>query len=331
MNINTLDLNLFLVFQAIHETRSVTLAGERLSMTQSAVSNALKRMRERFDDPLFVRTVDGMVPTPMGELLIGPVAAGLSQLTQAVEHSRHFDPAESNRLFRIAINDIGQLVIMPRLLDAARQQAPGIRFETVDAALTDARQRMLHGQIDLAIGSWEPMGPTFYQQRVFEEGFVVLMQRDHPLAQTEMTIDDYLDADHLAYSPNGATDLELQNTLQRAGVVQPRKVVLTAAHSLGLSSIVASSRLLLTAPSRLAHAMASSRHDLAVQPTPFEVTPFPIRQQWHERYHRDSGNRWLRELVFSLLHQPSTRKGVSSAPHAAVKLPVGELNLLPVH
>jgi len=314
MNINSIDLNLFLVFQAIYATRSVTLAGDRLGMTQSAVSNALKRMRERFNDALFVRTADGMVPTPVAERLIAPIEEGIACLVQAVDQGRTFEPETSSRIFRIAVNDIGQLVMMPELLSVARSVAPGIRFETVDVSMADARQRMLHGQIDIALGSWESMGPSFYQQRLFDETFVVLMSKASPLgARERIELDDYLAAEHIAYRPQGTTDSQLQQTLDRAGALDRRRVVLTAAHSLGLTSIVATSGLLLTAPARLAKAMVATRADLRSVDAPFEVRPFEIRQQWHERFHQDSGNRWLRELIFGLFHERSSR---DSAPPA---------------
>lgn len=308
MNINSIDLNLFLVFQAIYATRSVTLAGDRLGMTQSAVSNALKRMRERFNDALFVRSADGMVPTPVAERLIAPIEEGIACLVQAVDQGRTFEPETSSRTFRIAVNDIGQLVMMPELLSVARGIAPGVRFETVDVSMAEARQRMLHGQIDIALGSWKLMGPAFYQQRLFDETFVVLMSTTSPFGTRErIELDDYLAAEHIAYRPHGTTDSQLQQTLDRAGALDRRRVVLTAAHSLGLSSIVAASGLLLTAPARLAKAMVASRTDLHTADTPFEVMPFEIRQQWHERFHQDSGNRWLRELIFGLFHERSRR------------------------
>ncbi|WPH24438.1 LysR family transcriptional regulator [Variovorax paradoxus] len=314
MNINSIDLNLFLVFQAIYATRSVTLAGDRLGMTQSAVSNALKRMRERFNDALFVRSADGMVPTPVAERLIAPIEEGIACLVQAVDQGRTFEPETSSRIFRIAVNDIGQLVMVPELLSVARSIAPGVRFETVDVSVAEARQRMLHGQIDVALGSWEAMGPSFYQQRLFDETFVVLMAKASPLGTRErIELDDYLAAEHIAYRPQGTTDLQLQQTLERAGALDRRRVVLTAAHSLGLTSIVATSGLLLTAPARLAKAMVASRADLHSVEAPFEVRPFEIRQQWHERFHQDSGNRWLRELIFGLFHERSSREPAPQA------------------
>ncbi|MDP9964756.1 DNA-binding transcriptional LysR family regulator [Variovorax paradoxus] len=314
MNINSIDLNLFLVFQAIYATRSVTLAGDRLGMTQSAVSNALKRMRERFNDALFVRSADGMVPTPVAERLIAPIEEGIACLVQAVDQGRTFEPETSSRTFRIAVNDIGQLVMVPELLSVARGIAPGVRFETVDVSVAEARQRMLHGQIDVALGSWEAMGPSFYQQRLFDETFVVLISKASPLGTRErIELDDYLAAEHIAYRPQGTTDSQLQQTLERAGALDRRRVVLTAAHSLGLTSIVATSGLLLTAPARLAKAMVASRADLHSVEAPFEVRPFEIRQQWHERFHQDSGNRWLRELIFGLFHERSVREPAAQA------------------
>src|SRR5690606_34936919 len=109
VNINTVDLNLFLIFRAVYLTRNVTKAGECVNMTQSAVSNALKRMRERFDDPLFIRTATGVSPTPLADALIGAVEEGLRKLSAAIDKAKGFDSETSERLFRIAMNDIGQM------------------------------------------------------------------------------------------------------------------------------------------------------------------------------------------------------------------------------
>jgi DNA-binding transcriptional LysR family regulator len=298
MNINTVDLNLFLVFQAIYNTRSVTGAGERLGMTQSAVSNALKRLRERFNDPLFVRTPDGMAPTPVAARLIEPIVEGLAKLMQAIDQTRHFVPGTSSQLFRIAINDIGQLVLMPRLLAAALLLAPRVRFETVEVSPANCRQLLVDGRVDLAIGSWQPLGGGIYQQRLFEETYVALIASNHALKAETLTLGEYLAVEHIVYRPSGASYDALQDTLADLNVLNQRKVVLTAAHSLGLSTMVAASSLLLCVPQRLAEAMAANRPDLRIAKLPFDVSPFPIKQQWHERLHTDAGHQWLRRLVF---------------------------------
>lgn len=312
MKLNCLDLNLFLVFQAVYATRSVTLAGDRLALTQSAVSAALKRMRDRFKDPLFVRTADGMLPTALADRLIGPIQEDLVRLQQAAEQGSGFDAQSSDRTFRIAINEIGQMVVMPRLLAEARRLAPGVAFETIDARVPDVRMRMQEGEIDLAMGSWELIGPTFYQQRLFEESFVVLMSRgSHAAQQGALDLDAYLAAEHIAYRPNGTTDLVLQQALETAGILSRRRVVFCAAHSSGLGQMAANSDLLLTLPGRLAERLVSQQALLMMRPVPFAVTPFEIRQQWHARLHQDGGNRWLRQLIFQLFHTPSAHARAS--------------------
>lgn len=308
MNINTVDLNLFLVFKAIYRSGSVTQAGDQVCMTQSAVSNALKRLRERFDDPLFVRTPKGMVPTPMADQLIGLVEEGLAKFNQALDQVRRYDPATSDRLFKIAINDIGQLVIMPLLLSSARAVAPAIRFETVGASAEEARQMMVDGQIDIAIGSWKPMGNSFHELRLFNDKFVALMNANHEIQSEQLCFDEYFSAEHLAYRPSGASDAALQATLVEADMLVRRKVVLTAAHTLGLSSILASSSLVLTVPLRLGQALMASRDDLRIAQLPFTVRPFSIRQQWHDRTHADAGHIWLRRLCLELFHDKSDHK-----------------------
>lgn len=304
MNINTIDLNLFLVFRAIYASRSVTAAGDRLCMTQSAVSNALKRLRDRFNDPLFVRTPSGMMPTPMAEQLIGLIDSGIESFTQAIDRARSFDPSTSDRLFRIAINDIGQLVTMPRLLHAASAAAPLIRLETVSASNgQEARRLLLEGEIDVALGSWEPMGTGFHQTRLFDESFSVLLSQRHPIRSQTLSFDEYLGADHVSYRPSGHTEGALYSALTREGIQARRRVVLTVAHALGLASIVAQSNLLLTLPTRLAHALAERGADLRVSELPFPVEPFPIRLQWHDRFDADEGHRWFRGALFDPLRQ----------------------------
>jgi len=301
VNINTVDLNLFLVFRAIYVSRSVTAAGDKLCMTQSAVSNALKRLRDRFNDPLFVRTPSGMVPTPMAEQLIGLIEAGVGSFTQAIDRARKFDPATADRLFRVVINDIGQFVTLPGLLMAARGGAPGVRLETVSASSAEARQMLIEGEIDLALGSWDPMGTGFHHTRLFEETFCVLLSRQHPIQTERISFEDYLAAEHIAYRPSGRSDGALHASLEREGIQTRRRVVLTAAHALGLEAIVAQSRLLLTLPNRLARAMAERGADLRVAELPFDVEPFPIWLQWHDRNDADDGHIWMRTLLVDVL------------------------------
>lgn len=298
MNINSVDLNLLVVFQSIYVTRSVTAAGDRTCMTQSAVSAALKRLRETFGDPLFVRVTDRMAPTALADRLIGPVNDALESFSLAIDHGRSFDIATSERTFHLAMNEIAQLVLLPRLVEAAGKAAPLVRFETVEASLGEARQRMASGQVDLTIGSWEgaTLGPSLHQQRLFDETYVAVLRRDHPAA-AGLTLDSYMAADHIAYLPSGATEALLQLSADGIDVLQRRRVVLAVAHVLGMAELVASSDKIITLPGRLARAMLKVDPSLCVAALPCSVNVFHIHQQWHERSHLDSGHRWLRELI----------------------------------
>lgn len=298
MNINTIDLNLFLVFRAIYATRSVTAAGDRLSMTQSAVSNALKRLRDRFNDPLFVRTAAGMQPTPMAQQLFDLVEEGVLKFSQAIDRARTFDPATSDRLVRIAMNDVGHAVLLPTIMRAVRAAAPGVRVETVaPSSEQEARRLLMDGEIDLALGSWPALGAGFHQRTLFDESFALLLRSGHPMDGDAATLEQYLAAEHVTYRPSGTSELALQSALSNEGILARRNVVLTAAHFVGLAAVVASSDWVLTLPCRLAAAMGRLEPGISAVPLPFVLPPFPVLMQWHERVDSDGGNGWLRRLL----------------------------------
>lgn len=303
MNINALDLNLLRIFRAVYLTGSVSRAGAQIGMTQSAVSNALKRLREQLDDPLFVRTSAGVLPTPTADNLIGPVEEGLRHFGMALESLQSFDPAVSNRCFRIFVNDLAQLVFMPRLIAHASSHGPNLTFETVHEPLEVGRQMLKDGQADLAIANWPATGEGYFRQRIFSESFVVLMGAHHPLAGQPLTKADYFQARHLDYRPGGSTYGRLRVVLDAVFSREKvqRKVSFVAAHALGLAAILAESELLLTIPSRLAQAMTQdAQKTFCKQPLPFPSGKLEITQQWHARVHRDPANRWLRKQILDL-------------------------------
>jgi DNA-binding transcriptional LysR family regulator len=242
-----------------------------------------------------------MVPTALAQQMVESIEQGLRHLTLALDRAERFEPASSDRAFRIAINDIGQLILMPALIGAVRAEAPRVRIETVDAGdAQSARVLLAEGKVDLAIGSWEDMGADFYRQELFRETFVALVSRAGTEFDDPMSMEQYLAAEHVTYRPSGRSDAALQAHLDQVPELGRRRVALTMAHSLGVPSIVASSSLVLSAQSRLAEALVQSRDDLHWVRLPFEVPPFPVRQQWHARRHADNGHRWLRQLSYRL-------------------------------
>lgn len=302
MSLKTIDLNLLHVLRIVYATRSASKAGRQLGMTQSAVSNALRRLRVRLDDPLFVRSNEGMLPTALVESMIAPIAEGLDRIEDAVTKPRRFDPATSDRLFRILMSDLAQLIFMPRLIAHLAAAAPDLRLETLDVSPEEGRLAMHEGSIDLVVGNWPAMGPDYYRQRLFSESFVVLMSQGNRLAKRKLTKGDYLKARHVDYHPGGATYASLRRMLQKVLVQEKlaRHVTFTAGHALGLAAIIAESELLLTLPGRLAASLAAGRSMLVIKPLPFPMPALTITQQWHARAHRDPANVWLRRQVASI-------------------------------
>lgn len=299
MNISQVDLNLLQVLRIVYATRSVSKAGQRLGITQSAVSNALRRLRGRLNDPLFVRSPEGMLPTSLVKSIIGPIEAGLGSIEGALNAAPRFSPATSDRLYRILVNDLYQLIFIPRLIAHLAHEAPNVRIETMTATLEEGKQGLHEGSIDLAIGNWPAMGANYFRQRLFSETYVVLISREHKLFGKKLTKADYLKASHVDYRPSEATYFSLRKMLDKKLSEErlDRHVTITLGHALGLASIVAESDLVLTLPARLASSMARRFTSLVVKPLPFPSPAVTITQQWHARVHRDPANVWFRRLI----------------------------------
>lgn len=301
MNINTLDLNLLLVFDAILRTRSNTLAGARIGLTQSAVSNALKRLRLAFEDPLFVKTPDGMMPTPRAVTMAEPIQTALLQIRHTVEDRGDFDPHKSERTFRLCMSDIGQMIILPPLLSHLRAEAPRVNLEITEATPQEASGLLAMGEIDLAIGFLKDLGEGFHSQRLKRENFVCLARADHPTIRNQLSLEQYLSAAHAEYRPAGGSYSIFEDAVKRVFTDHrvERRVALRLTHSAGIARIITHSDLVIAVPSRLAQAY-SAYPDLQVLPLPFESPVYNITQQWHGRFHKDPGHGWLRATATSL-------------------------------
>ena len=302
MNPNRLDLNLLRVFDAILETRSVTTAASALSLTQSAVSNQLARLRDAFDDPLFVRTSEGMVPTPRAMAIAEPIRKSLLTIRLCLEEQLGFDPATSDRTFKIFMSDVGQMVFMPRLLERIARVAPCVNIHTVQVPQPKMRDVALEsGEVDLAAGYFENFDGSFRQQLLFEESYVGMVRSGHPSIGDTLSLDAFLGTPHLVYQPigggHGLQGSAVDHAFAAADV--PRRVAMRAAHSMGVTSIVSNTDLLVIVPSRLA-AACRELADVRILALPVDIPKFQIKQHWHERFHHDPGNCWLRGLVAEL-------------------------------
>ncbi|MET0507964.1 MAG: LysR family transcriptional regulator [Burkholderiaceae bacterium] len=300
-----IDLKLLSVFIEIHRTGSVSLAAENLGWAQPTASIALGKLRRYFDDPLFVRTSTGMRPTPRAQSLHGPLADALERLEAALRSRHPFDPATSARSFRLQMTDISQVVLVPRLVSRIAEVAPSIRTEILDI---DDRtpQRLESGEADLAIGFMPQLESGFRQQVLFEQRFVCLVRDGHPHVDSRMTLRQFQQASHIEVMTPGTGHAIVDRFLQRRGI--ERRIALKVPNFLGLARIVAETDLIVTVPARLGEAMAGTAAIRSVAP-PLSLPPFAVRQHWHERYHRDPPNRWLRELVAALFGRAGPNRG----------------------
>ena len=186
MNWGTFDLNLLIVFDAVMQERSVTRAGGRIGLSQPAVSHALGRLRHMLKDELFIRTPDGMIPTPRAEQLAEPLRRALNDMQLALEPET-FVATEASRQFVIALNNYAAVVLAPPLLMAVTVGAPGIRLDLRPSGLRDMPTLLDRGELDLAIGTYDDVGERFAGAPLLDDTFLVAMRHDHPAARRELT------------------------------------------------------------------------------------------------------------------------------------------------
>lgn len=291
-----MDLKLFTVFDEVYKTRSVSRAGENLGIAQSSVSISLARLRRHFGDPLFVRTADGMQPTPHATSLVTPVRQALELLRGIARKQAVFEPATAQRTFRICMTDITHLALLPPLINRLRQIAPGINVEITHIS-AHTPKALESGEADLAVGFMPQLEAGFYQQKLFEQDFSCVVRSGHPRVRTRLTEAMFRRENHVVVTASGTGQNLVEEELQRLGV--KRNVALQMPNFLGLGGLVASTDLMVTVPSRVAKTLLRIADVKAVRP-PFQLPTFSIKQHWHERYKQDPANAWLRALVSDL-------------------------------
>ena len=287
------------LFEQVYATRSVTRSAELLGQSQPTVSIWLGKLRERLGDALFVRTADGMLPTPRAQALVGPVREALRALGEIAAPQAPFDPATSTRPWRICMTDASHATVLPRLLAQLRARAPRapVTAVRIDGETADALQS---GAADLAVGYIPGLDAGFFQQALFTQDWICLAGPANTRIGATLTLRGYREADHVATAAGtGAADLEA--ALARARI--DRRVMLSLPGFLGLAAIVSASDLVATLPRTIGELLARNA-GLRVLACPFPVPPFTVKQHWHARFHQDPANRWLREQVAALLMAP---------------------------
>jgi DNA-binding transcriptional LysR family regulator len=297
MNITDLDLNLLRAFDAIATEGSVTVAGERIGLSQPAMSNALARLRTLFGDPLFVRTPRGMRPTPFAQQLERPVREALRLIQTALQQHAGFEPGSSGNTFRFHMSDIGEMVFLPGLLERVKRDAPGVRIEVVRIPVKDVHAALEAGELDLAVGFLPGLTTGMRQQPLFREHYVCMLRADHPVIGAKVSVKQFREAAHVLVSYTGTGHQVIEETIVAQGLSE--RIAVRVPHFLVVPMILARTDLVVIVPSRVA-AVFSGLGNFKVLKLPLHMPSFEVRLHWHQRFHQDPANRWLRQVMTEL-------------------------------
>ncbi|WP_411880099.1 LysR family transcriptional regulator [Polaromonas sp. YR568] len=305
LNFRTLDLNLLRVFDEVMAERSLTRAARNLSLTQPAVSNALRRLRETLGDELVQRSGQGMAPTPRALAIWPAVREALRQLQESLVPNE-FVPGTANTTFVLAMADATAAEVMPGLVETLDREAPGVSIRVVPLTTRDPRRLLDEETCDLAVGyfpslvadltaseqSGEPL--PFSNQRLYDGEYVCAMRRDHPLATGPFTLNKFCAARHMLVSFSGRPYGFIDESLASLG--RKRHVVLTVNQFFTAGRVVANSNLLTVLPRHFVR-VTGIAEQLVLRPLPFDVAPVHVDAVWHRRSQQRSAHIWLRQAV----------------------------------
>jgi DNA-binding transcriptional LysR family regulator len=310
VHIAGIDLNLAVVLHALLEERNVTRAAARVGLSQSATSHALGRLRDLLDDPLFVRTAGGLSPTTRAEAMAPQLASALAHLEDAFFAPPAFDPATAHRTFQLGTSDYTEHIIVPEILARLSRAAPRMNL-WMRPAPEDPAAALAQGQLDMIIGpSNQPgLSDTLLSEALWNDDFVVVVRRGHPLARGKLTLERFAAARHALIAPHGRPRGVVDDELEARGL--SRRIAFSTPNFLVAPQMVAQSDLVITLPYRVGRAFAEI-YPLTLLDPPFAVPGFAISMFWHARRSNDQAHRFLRaqfeEAVRALPSKNRARK-----------------------
>jgi DNA-binding transcriptional LysR family regulator len=295
MNDRTFDLNLLIVFDAMMLERSVTRAGRRIGLSQSAMSHALNRLRYMLQDELFVRTAEGMMPTPRADGLAKPLSSALSEMRLAMTPDK-FDPATSDHHFKIVANNYSAIVLSSPLVTAISRAAPALRLDIRPSGHWNIADGLDHGDFDLALGASEEPSDRFHSALLLEDRWVLVMRRGHPASRRKLSAAVLAAQSHLEISSSDEDTSFIDQWLGKDKLV--RRIVLRAPN-LAAPELLARSDLVATMSRRVALAVVHN-NPLQIRDLPYDSPILQTSMLWHSRLDRQPAHRWLRGVVLSV-------------------------------
>lgn len=310
MQLDRVDLNLLVYLDVLLRERNVTNAANQLGISQPAMSNGLRRLRTLFDDPLLIRTSDGMTPTERALELQPIVHRSLMELEKAIQPRSDFDPSASRQVFRMMASDYAEATLIPALLSRLHHEAPGVVLDIMtpsDVSFLDVEQ----GKVDLAINRFDTLPQSFHQIPVWRDGFVCLMQAGHPILDN-YTLEGYLAAHHVWVSKTGMGIGVGVNPddVQRLGWVDShlneqgfkRNITLFTRHYQAAMIYATENNLIATLPSKAARLYVNDPNVVVREP-PFNIPPIELTLAWSPLLQNSPAHRWIRRLVVDVARE----------------------------
>lgn len=296
MNIQQLDLNLLRVFQTLYIEQNMTRTGEVLHITPSAVSHAVRRLREALDDPLFKRSQNKMLPTPACQRMAPEIIETLNKLQQLLQEWGEFDPIESTHNFRIGMHDALEASVLPKLSERLTKLAPKVTFSSINVTRSTMVRDLASGHFDIVIDAKRPVKSPIHNQKLQTIQFVVMMKKDNPLTQN-LDKQSYLEATHVNVSsrPNGMSVVD--SLFDAKGLRLNSKI--RCQNYYAATQVVKTSNQLLTLPQILAEQFLDD--DLICRELPISIQPLSLYAYWHQNTHQDPALLWFREMIADII------------------------------
>ncbi len=294
------NLNLLVLFDALMTYRHLSRAAEVLCLSQPAMSHGLRRLREHFNDELFIKRGGGMQPTPFAQNIADAVQQALAQLDRTLFEPAAFDYASSRRCFHLGVNDYSSQLLLPGLMARLQRLAPTLRLQIVHCPIADQddiNDRLSDSELDLAVAVLD-RAPALEQSCLLcEDPLVVVMDRSHPLWEAPMTVEQFVSYPHAAVSMREQEPVLINALLASQGL--RRQVMLTTPYVATLPEILRDSELLAVVPKKAAELMVA-KHWVGYRPLPFRVRPFSVCLVWPRSRSADPGVSWLVEQIRAL-------------------------------
>ena len=303
MNFRQLDLNLLRVLVAIHRTGSVTLAGKSLALSQPATSNALARLRDYFEDDLFVRAPSGLKPTRLCEQLATDVHEQLISMESILLGRQEFDPARTEVHWKISLSDLGEMMFLPRLAAALRAEAPQARLTNISVNAAQVTAALESREIDFALGILAPEHRSIRSELLFHERYMAVTSLDwKPLSgkvEKTLSLEQLRQSGFAVASPTATFHGSVEKMLAKMKLED--RIVLRSRHFSALPDIAMQTDLIAVIPEMFVREL-QLRQDLRI----WDITDAPVyevRMVWHKSTDKDSRHMWVRNLVCKLFQR----------------------------